>query len=211
MTMTADLLQAVAARESCRAALATALEATERARSTATAAESEVDRLAAADRAAIERHISRLERWTLEGGTGAPPVLVADVAHQQSKATADATLRATGENVTRFERAAANAQSELTAAEAAVRAAAKAAVRAEVLADFAELQRVNARRAELRERLLGAYLAEPAALPAREWLRVDDAGEHSAAAMSVGMPLVGISFHEAGALGGDPRPGSRPH
>ncbi len=132
-----------------------------------------------------------------------------DPAHIQARATAEATLRATVENVSRFTAAEAAAQSELTAAEAQVRTASRAEVRSEIRAEFEELERLTARRCVLREKLLAAYLAIPSALNDREWLRVDSSGEHTAAAMEVGMPLVGTSIYELNALGGDPRPARR--
>jgi hypothetical protein len=206
MTTITTLAQAIAARDATRTKLAAAIEATARARTLATTAQSEVDRLAALDRAATTKHAERLESWTREGGSGTPPVLLTDASHLHAAASAGATLDVALANVARFENAENAARSELAAADATVHSAARDAVRAEVRADFAELERVNARRAELRERLFAAYLADQAALPDALWLRVDTDGGYSAQALSVGLPMVGTSIYSPDAFGGDVRP-----
>lgn len=207
--MTTTLPQAIAHRDTARGKLSAAIEATARARTLATTAQAEVDRLAALDRAATTKHADRLERWTLEGAPGAPPVLLTDASHTHAVASARATLDVAAANLARFETAENAARSELAATEAKVRSAARDVVRAEVRADFAELERVNARRAELRERLFAAYFADQAALSDTDWLRVDTDGGFSAQALSVGLPMIGTSIYSPDAFGGDARPSRR--
>jgi hypothetical protein len=201
--MTTELHAALAAREKLQAADS----ALARAKEAATNAEQEVARLADAEQAWIARHQQRLAAWIAAGSSGNQPVLVADAKAQLAKATADAAARAASAALASFEQQHTTAINELKRAERAVCAAARAESHAEIRARIERCKALAAAWLAAREESFGDYLACPDAATDREWASLDKpSGYHSAAAMAIGMPPIGVSIYAADAFGGDPKP-----
>jgi hypothetical protein len=165
-----------------------------------------INELREIERCAIQRHAEQMEGQTRGGFCGAATPLVMTEEHTTARVTAERTHAAATQMVSSLEAAELTSRQSLADTEAAVKEAAREAARTSVRADFEELQRLNAQRHELREKLLGACFADPGALGDREWRAVDRPGDHSAQEMSVGLPLVGDSVYSDQAYGGDPRP-----
>jgi hypothetical protein len=154
MTTPNNLPAALAARDTARAKHAADAEALERGRERLAATQTDIDRLAAEDAAAVERHARRLEQQTREGKGGAVPQLIPTDKHLASEVAARRTHAAAVQMVANLEAAENGSRQVLAGAEQRVTEARNALKRAEV-------DRIAERIAQLRaeEHTLCARLA----------------------------------------------------
>jgi hypothetical protein len=132
------------------------------------AAQAQLDKLAAEDQAAVERHARRLTQSAREGQSGQLPALVPSDRHLAAIATARSTHAASTASVATLEAAARDSEAALTAAEAAMEQAVLASLAPEGDALAEQILARDAETEQMRELLRGLRaLIPPSALVRR--------------------------------------------
>jgi hypothetical protein len=196
--MSTDLTTALAARDTARAKHAADTEALARGRERLAAAQTEIDRLAAEDAAAVARHAKRLEAQTREGKAGTPPQLVQSDAHLAAMVAAARTRTATALMIANLEAAENGSRQVLAGAEQRVQQARDDLRRGEV-------DRIAARLAELRReefvlcsRLAAVDLDARGCLTARGHEALNPPGRPTAQSLLGGKLLADLHSSPAG-------------